>query len=134
VKLSRRDALLALGAAVLWAWAAPGCAPSESPLARAARRLADSRRARPAAARLGRAYLAGLPQTPEIDALVASLCGNPEPDWPDEAALRTFLAERVGRDFDEGTVVEAAGWVLAESEARLYAVVALVDAAAESRP
>ena len=37
----------------------------------------------------------------------------------------------VGEGIHEGRVVDAQGWVLAESEAKLYALVALVDEASE---
>ena len=63
--------------------------------------------------------------------MIETLCGTPPPRWANEAAVRDFVTERVRRDFENDAVVYARGWMLAESEARLYAVVALVDAAAE---
>ena len=67
------------------------------------------------------------PNTP--DHLVNAIVGAPECDHVtlrDAQALRQHISNRIYRDFSEGTVVNAEGWVLSVTEARLYALAALV--------
>lgn len=44
-------------------------------------------------------------------------------------ALRQRIADRVRHDFAEGAVVSIEGWLLSQTEARLYALVALSEKA-----
>ena len=65
--------------------------------------------------------------TPEH--LVNAIVGAPECDHEtlrDAQALKQRISNRVRRDFTEGAVVNAEGWVLSVTEARLYALAALV--------
>jgi hypothetical protein len=72
---------------------------------------------------VGKAYLDGLHKAPSLEDLVANLTtslGGPE-------SSSMPLAERVRLDFEEGRTVRVDGWVIAETEARLAAVIAMVD-------
>lgn len=77
---------------------------------------------------LGRAYLAASASPPALDALVASL-------WPSRLgpaasvpALRAALAARSRADFAAGRTVSVDGWLLSQSESRLFALTALLAA------
>jgi hypothetical protein len=61
--------------------------------------------------------------------LVNAIIGAPECDHEvlrTIPALKQHISNRVRRDFTEGAVVNADGWVLSVTEARLYALAALV--------
>ena len=65
--------------------------------------------------------------TPEH--LVNAIIGAPECDHEvllTTPALKEHISNRVRRDFTEGAVVNADGWVLSVTEARLYALAALI--------
>jgi hypothetical protein len=78
---------------------------------------------------LGRAYLAETPEEaspPLLACCIGEACGA-EPGMLaalPEPALRRTLADAVRRDFARGDTVVVRGWVLARSEARLYALCA----------
>ena len=74
---------------------------------------------------IGRAYLDGLAKAPKLDVLVAELTADLGSSGPEGAPLP--LAKRVRRDFQHGRMVRVDGWLLATTEARLAAVIALVD-------
>jgi hypothetical protein len=42
------------------------------------------------------------------------------------AELQSHLATRIRADFTEGRIVDCRGWILSATEARLYAIVALI--------
>jgi hypothetical protein len=90
----------------------------------------------PESARLiGAAYLAAKPQEADVMTLIKFLC----PDLPDlnesglngrlqilpRAWLRRRLAVQRSDDFSEGRIVRLKGWIVANTEARLCALVAL---------
>ena len=65
--------------------------------------------------------------TPEH--LVNAIVGPPEFDHEtlrDDRTVKQHISNQIRRDFTEGTVVNAEGWVLSVTEARLYALAALV--------
>ena len=83
------------------------------------------------AARLGRAYLASVPD-PQRERRRVQRLGRAWQDLgPD--ALHGALARRVARDFAADRVVTLDGWLLSRTEARTCAWVALQEAVA-SRP
>jgi hypothetical protein len=102
----------------------------DGPWARQARRLAGIF-ARPAsAARVGRAYLRDHPEDASVERLVRSLAAG----WPGGAAkverlgaaqLRRRLRRQIRAEFAAGRTVRVQGWVLAESEARLFGLATL---------
>jgi hypothetical protein len=86
---------------------------------------------RPAsAARIGRAYLRDHPDQASLTRLVEALAAG----WPGGAAqlerlstaqLRRRLDRTIRADFAAGRTVRVEGWVLAESEARLFGLTTL---------
>jgi hypothetical protein len=73
---------------------------------------------------IGRAYVAdGAPKLKELVAQLGAVVGSEEP-----GAMTQPLAEVVRLDFEQGRTIRVDGWVLAETEARVAALVALVDA------
>ena len=83
------------------------------------------------AAGLGRACLAALPVRPtSADQLARTILGDDAtnrgmPDL-DPAATRVSLRARIRREFAQGAVIGADGWILSLTEARLYALAAMV--------
>jgi hypothetical protein len=123
--LSRRRVVAAPFAALAMLPWRGTAADDEAPAGAA--RLAALMRHRASARVLGRAYLAeaGEEASPALLACrIGAACGLdasalaalPEP------ALRRALADAVRRDFAQGDTVMVRGWVLARSEARLYAL------------
>jgi len=78
------------------------------------------------AARLGRRYLQDTPREAHVGRLVALIGVNPA-DTESDAALRERLEARIRQDFIEGATVTVDGWRLAATEARLCALVSLLQ-------
>jgi hypothetical protein len=77
--------------------------------------------------RLGRQYLDAHPEEADIGTLVALLC-DPEVGLcrpKDPTTLRRSIAERRASDFRTSRITHIDGWVLARTEARACALVAL---------
>jgi hypothetical protein len=100
---------------------AVGARPIDPVLLRA-EALAQALRHRNSAAVVGHAYLAGAPEEADLAGLVRQI--DPGPEVGD---LRRAIAERVRADFVAGRMTRVEGWMLAETEARLAAVCALLD-------
>lgn len=83
-----------------------------------------------AAARLGRVYLADHPHERQLDTLLsaidAALGGDAGSGGRDPQQVLGRLQEVVGADYRRGAAVNVQGWVLSFTEARVYAVLALV--------
>jgi len=109
----------AIGAALAWAPAAAAPAPAELAAVRAALSTALAELHDPA--RLGRSYLAARPFEADRAALARALgaVGACAP----KIASRLELRRR--RDFARGEIIVVEGWVLARSEARACALLAL---------
>jgi hypothetical protein len=126
--LSRRRVLAApIAALTMLPWRRAVAADDEALAAVA--RLAALMRHRASARVLGRAYLAEARQEAsptQLACRIGEACGAgpgalaalPEP------AVRHALAAAVRRDFTTGNTVVVRGWVLARTEARLYALCA----------
>jgi hypothetical protein len=88
--------------------------------------------AHPKSARaVGEAYLAGAPMDSSAPRLMDQLGtmlppGRSTIDEANDAELRQLLATRIRADFEKGRVVDVDGWILASTEARLYALAALL--------
>lgn len=86
-----------------------------------------------AGARLGATYLAAHPQEADAAVLVARLRQALQEQSPrfalDPAALGPRLIELVQQEYVRAPLVRVDGWLLAPSEARLYALAALSRAA-----
>lgn len=83
-----------------------------------------------AAGRLGAAYLASYPDEADLEVLLHHLTGalGMAADTADasQEALMQALVGQVEQEYCTAPLVRADGWLLAPSEARLYAVAALV--------
>lgn len=78
------------------------------------------------ARRIGLACAAALDRGREPAALAATVEALvPEVACPSRAVRRAALAARIRRDFAQGRTVWVDGWLLADTEARLYALTAL---------
>ncbi len=87
------------------------------------RRLAGLFRNPEFAREVGRKYLAIHPDEADRYRLRTTLFGVARPR--SSAALRNVLADRRRKDFEDGDIAVVDGWVLARSEARVCALVAL---------
>ncbi len=99
-------------------------------VARLAGLLADGGSAR----HIGRLYLQQAPWERDVRALarriVDSLPGRPGAlDRVGDAGARRLIEQRIRQDFADGLTTSVDGWVLSVTEARLYAVTALAEAA-----
>jgi hypothetical protein len=132
--MNRRSMLAAMLGGLVAAAVAPrralalGIDPPRSDLART---LVATLRRPDSAAAVGRAYLARYPTEAAPARLVAGIIDGWERDGFDAAragrrALRRRLGEQVRRDFARGRVVSVDGWVLSASEARLFALAAVL--------
>jgi hypothetical protein len=84
---------------------------------------------RSAAALLGREYLALAQDESAADKLADLVCGSSadvrkQVVESTPGARRKILEQLIAQDFDKGQTVKIHGWVLARTEARLYALVA----------
>ena len=104
----------------------------DTPAARQARRIAGIFTRPLSAARIGRAYLRAHPDQARLDRLLQELAAG----WPggaghlerlSTAQLRRRLNRKIRADFAAGRTVTVEGWVLAESEARLFALTTLAS-------
>jgi hypothetical protein len=86
-----------------------------------------------AAGRLGAAYLSAYPDEADLDVLVHQLTGalgtGADTAAVSQEALMQALVDRVEQEYCTAPLVRADGWLLAPSEARLYALAALVQGA-----
>jgi hypothetical protein len=74
------------------------------------------------AAVIGRTYLASAPDEGDLAKLVHHFLAMAD----GTGDLRTAIGSRLRRDFDERQTVRVRGWVLSHTEARLYALSALL--------
>jgi len=104
----------------------------ETPAARQARRIAGIFTRPVSAARIGRVYLRDHPHEASLERLMHGLAAG----WPGGAArierlsnaqLRRRLHRKIRADFAAGRTVRVQGWVLAESEARLFGLTTLAS-------
>jgi hypothetical protein len=126
-RISRRRLLSAVGTAAL---AIGGLLRVQSGLGRHSLRAlwlsvvpARSSRA------VGRAYLASSRAAPDVPTLLRQILPHAELAVAledDVDGLRQHLRGRIEEDFDSGRTVQLHGWVLAETEARMCALVALL--------
>ena len=95
-----------------------------------AERLAGLLTHRDSARVVGRAYLERVPGESVsrlVDRIAAGLPGGRRTVRDaSEADLRLLLAASIRSDFEQDRIVEVDGWVLSPTEARLYALAALV--------
>ncbi len=88
----------------------------------------DAREVDPALVALGRAVIAAHPDEADPEHLVASLLGPPVPSTNGPGSRVDpfeLAARRVTDDFRAGAVLRVDGWILAASEARAAALIAL---------
>jgi hypothetical protein len=114
----------------------PGAVPSVAglvdPRRAAGARLLTPIQHRDSAARIGRAYLRTEPGDRDadrlMDAIVAAIgaeADGRDPLASDDIALAQLLTRRMVTEFARRDVAVVEGWILARTEARLYALVAL---------
>lgn len=91
--------------------------------------LANTRQAAAEAGQLGKAWLDGLREKPSFAALSKALLGaSPSPELSkDVKALKAHLVQQHQADLAEGRVEVINGWHFSATEARVFAVVALVS-------
>jgi hypothetical protein len=88
---------------------------------------------RQSAARLGRAYLDAHPETRHCHALLTDIERTLQKQdatvslTTDADQTASALQALLRKEYAHGEVVSVAGWVLSETEARLYALVAMID-------
>ena len=114
-----RRTILEMGLLALMA-GVPGCRNKEERAQ--VNRVLDSRRDLKSAAVVGELWLATQKTPPTVEQLTRVLTSG-APTNP--KALPRWFRERHQADLIEGRVTEASGWVLSETEARIYALAAL---------
>lgn len=80
---------------------------------------------------IGRAYLQSVPEESEVSRLVAGICSFQAEQHTECAKAtpkryRELLLHQQRQDFEHGRVVNVAGWILSQTEARLCALVTLL--------
>lgn len=137
--ISRREIL-----GVLWTGMVAGVMIAFGPVLAGQPRLAttDTRasrlltvfRRRKSAMIVGRKYLERHPRETDPDLLVKLIAGDPlrplPTDEDDRRALARWLQLRFREDFIQGLTVRVEGWLLSQTEARLCAMVAMLESAA----
>jgi hypothetical protein len=97
----------------------------------AEQRLAGLFAHRESARAVGRAYLSAGARAASVPALVASIAaelprGRATLRQASDDELRGLLSARIRADFETDRTVDVHGWLLSSTEARLYALAALV--------
>jgi hypothetical protein len=123
VAQTRRDHLGLLAAGWLALWLPGASAGPRDDAAAPWAPLAGDPRTRRSAAALGRAYLRRHPEEASAAGLALALERRLPGGMPPERALRRACAE----DFAAGDTLRLDGWVLARSECRLCALLALAS-------
>lgn len=95
---------------------------------RRAERLVSTLRRPHAAARIGALYLAAAPEEARIETLVQLLGAGARLDRTSSTGLAEHYRAQQRDDFAHERVAKVDGWLLSRSEARLYALAALLDA------
>jgi hypothetical protein len=129
--LSRRTASAVLAGAIAWPCLGASAQPAPTQATNVAHDLILSIFEDPkSACEIGAACLKLMVEGANTsEHLVNAIVGAPECDHEmlrNAQALKQRISNRVRRDFTEGAVVNADGWVLSVTEARLYALAALV--------
>jgi hypothetical protein len=89
---------------------------------------------RDSAVRLGRHYLAAIPQeadAPRLRTLLAGALGDAQTAT---GALHERVHQAIRADFAAGRVVDVNGWLLSQTEARLCALLSLTGTPPEAAP
>jgi hypothetical protein len=119
---TRRRLLGLASAGALISWQASRLLPGSCSLAEHRAALLRSLVAHPARARqLGALYLDHAAAEADSQRLWSMLFGTADPR--DARDCRRILAERIAQDFRNLDVLRLGGWVLARSEARLFALI-----------
>ncbi len=134
----RRSTFLfaATGVGLSWVWRSYGFWPSIRPPATAIERLAGALDHPESAAVIGRAYLEVFPREASPGVLAARLVeripgGLGMVSAASETKVRELLRRSIAEDFSDLEIVLLQGWVFARTEARLCALTALLDRAAD---
>jgi hypothetical protein len=133
LRLTRRGFLAGLVAGVVGAALGLRLYWSGARTPAGAERLASTLPHTDSAVRLGRRYLEGAPGESDAARLVA-LIGTMPSDGESDAALRERLQARIRQDFIDGATVAVDGWLLSLTEARLCALVSLLQTTPVSHP
>lgn len=123
--------LLVLGAVgsvtPLRALAGPGRTDVTSLLALKLRRQLNNKHS---AKVIGREYLTQIPDEASVEKLVALICKRGENYsgllQADDASLRKMIQDRQRDDFANGRTVRIKGWILSQTEVRLYALAVVI--------
>jgi hypothetical protein len=78
-----------------------------------------------AAARLGEDYLALRPNEANVETLLQALFNGSSSEREDTGDLQAFLSGKAREDFAAGRVVNLKDWHVSETEARIFAAIAL---------
>lgn len=129
IKLDRRGVLI-VGGVVAAGVAAYGAAGVIGVAKRCSEFAAASEGAAQAAGRIGLAYLRVHPEEASEAGLLAAVAGRSAVARalnaaPDAAAVFRIMDDVVRADFATGEIVKCDGWILAKSEARACALLAL---------
>lgn len=78
---------------------------------------------------IGHEYLTQIPDEASVEKLVALICKRDENYsgllQADDASLRKMIQDRQRDDFANGRTVNVKGWILSQTEARLFALTAV---------
>jgi len=82
------------------------------------------------ARRIGLEYLQAVPEERDPVVLAALICGDDCRPYPPDARIRQEILRRTRSDYATGNMVQLSGWLLARTEARWWALLALQNGAA----
>jgi hypothetical protein len=133
LRLTRRGFLAGLAAGVVGAAVGLRLYWSGARTPVGAERLASTLSHTDSAVRLGRRYLEGAPEEANAGRLIA-LIGTQPAGGESDAALRERLQTCIRQDFIDGTTVAVDGWLLSLTEARLCALVSLLQNTQPTHP
>ncbi len=131
LSLSRRDFILSLLSGIAAAATLQGCG-SPADTGQIAQRISQTIGDTAAAKRFGAAYLRDHPDDTGIEILLERIDEKLIPefgqgmDLDDPQLLAQHLDKQIRNEYRHSEVVQVEGWILSRTEARLYALIALL--------
>ncbi len=124
LKFSRRDFILSLLSVLTASVTLQGCGEPRIDNGQILHRLSQTIGDQAAAGRFGQAYLKEHPSEADIGLLLECIGGDIDRYTPE--LMADHLDHQIRNEYRRGESVRVDGWVLSRTEARLYAIMALL--------